>query len=248
MLLDGKRVIIHGAGGALGGAIARTFAREGAQLFLAGRTRVKLEAVAADVATIGKRAEVDQVDALDADSVDRHADSVAERAGGVDVVLNAISLRDVQGIPLVEMSPEDFTTPIITGVTSQFLTSRAAARHMIRQGAGTIVTLSASPAALPGPLMGGFGVACAATEVFTRHLAGELGPHGVRVVCVRPDKLADAPPELEADFFASLVDKTLLKRLPTLAETADVAAFVASDRASAMTGTVVNMTCGTIAG
>ncbi|HEX4811883.1 MAG TPA: SDR family oxidoreductase [Nonomuraea sp.] len=246
MLLDGKRVIIHGAGGALGGAVARTFAREGARLFLAGRTRAKLEAVAAEVVTIGTPAEIDLVDALDADSVDRHTDSVAERAGGVDVVLNTISLRDVQGIPLMEISSEDFTAPIITGATSQFLTSRAAARHMIRQGAGTVVTLSASPAALPGPLMGGFGVACAAIEAFTRHLAGELGPHGVRVVCVRPDKLADTPPKLEPDYFASLVDKTLLKRLPTLSETAEIAAFMASDRASAMTGTVVNMTCGTI--
>lgn len=246
MLLNGKRTIIHGAGGALGGAIARTFAREGARLYLAGRGEPSLRKVADDIPD-GVEG-VDVVDALDEGAVDRYTDSVAERAGGVDVVLNAIDIKDVQGIPLVEMSPADFTSPIVAGTTTHFLTSRAAARHMIRQRAGTIVTLSASPAGLPGPLMGGFGVACAAIETFTKHLAGELGPHGVRVVCVRPDKVADAPPELEPEFAQSLVDKTLLKRLPTSAEVADVAAFVASDRASAMTATVANMTCGTLVG
>jgi NAD(P)-dependent dehydrogenase (short-subunit alcohol dehydrogenase family) len=164
----------------------------------------------------------------------------------VDVVLNAIDIQDVQGTPIVEMTPDDFASPILAGTRTHFLTSRAAARHMIPAGAGTIVTLSASPAGLPGTGMGGFGVACAAIEAFTRHLAGELGPHGIRVVCVRPDKVADAPPELDPAFTETLVAKTLLKRLPTLAETADVAAFVASDRASAMTATVANMTCGTL--
>jgi NAD(P)-dependent dehydrogenase (short-subunit alcohol dehydrogenase family) len=244
MLLDGKRTIIHGAGGALGGAIARTFAREGARVFLAGRREASLGVVAADIA--GGPEGMDVVDALDEAAVDEYTDAVAARAGGVDVVLNAIDIQDVQGTPIVEMTPDDFASPILAGTRTHFLTSRAAARHMIPAGAGAIVTLSASPAGLPGTGMGGFGVACAAIEAFTRHLAGELGPHGIRVVCVRPDKVADAPPELDPEFKQTLVDKTLLKRLPSLAETAEVAAFVASDRASAMTATVANMTCGTL--
>lgn len=244
MLLAGKRTVIHGAGGAVGGAIARVFAREGARLFLAGRGRKSLDAVADDLPR-GLEG-IDVVDALDETAVDEFTDSVAARAGGVDVVLNAIDIQDVQGTPIVEMTPADFASPILAGTRTHFLTSRAAARHMIPARSGTIVTLSASPAGLPGTGMGGFGVACAAIESFTRHLAGELGQHGIRVVCVRPDKIADAPPALDPAFHQSLVDKTLLGRLPTLDETAEVAAFVASDRASAMTATVANMTCGTL--
>lgn len=244
MLLSGKRAIIHGAGGALGGAIASAFAREGARLFLAGRSQTSLDTVAADLP--GGPEQLDIVDALDETEVDAYTDAVATAAGGIDIVLNAISINEVQGTPIVDMTTDDFAAPILAGTRTHFLTSRAAARHMITAGSGTIVTLSASPAGLPGTRMGGFGIACAAIEAFTRHLAGELGPHGIRVVCVRPDKIADAPPALDPAFEQSLVDKTLLKRLPTLTETAEVVAFIASDRANAMTATTANVTCGTL--
>ena len=101
------------------------------------------------------------------------------------------------------------------------------------------------------PLTGGFGVACAAIEGLSRTLAGELSPQGVRVVCLRPHRIGDtlpmAPefPKMERESFRELLEGwTLLKRLPTLAEVAETAAFLASDRAGAITGTVANLTCG----
>lgn len=137
--------------------------------------------------------------------------------------------------------------PFVAGATTHFVTSRAAARVMAGAGSGTILPISATPARLPGPDMGGFGVACAAIEALSRNLAGELGRHGIRVVCLRPDKIVDAPPGLlPREFEDSLIDRTLLGRLPTVAEVAEVAAFVASDRASSMTGTVANLSCGSL--
>lgn len=97
MLLENKNAVIYGAGGSIGGAVARAFAREGARVHLAGRTLGSLEEVAEEIRAAGGTAETTQVDALDETSVDEHADAVADGAGGIDVCLNAISLEDVHG-------------------------------------------------------------------------------------------------------------------------------------------------------
>ncbi len=94
-LLEGKNVVIYGAGGAIGGAVARAFAREGARVFLAGRTLDKLDGVAGEIRSAGGQAETAVVDALDERAVEGHIGEVVERVGGVDVSFNAISIRDV---------------------------------------------------------------------------------------------------------------------------------------------------------
>jgi NAD(P)-dependent dehydrogenase (short-subunit alcohol dehydrogenase family) len=260
MLLEEKNAVVYGAGGAVGRAVARSFGREGARVFLAGRALAPLEVVAGEITAAGGAAEVAGVDALDEEAVNRHADAVVERAGSIDVSFNAISLGDVQGTPLLEMPLSDFSRPIITGTTTHLLTARAAARHMLERGSGVILTLTASAVRLPDPvmgppLMGGFGVACTAIESLTMNLAGELGPYGIRVVCLRAEGLPETwrVDTEEAKQFGDLQEfhdllegRTLLRRLPTLAEIGNVATFVASDRASAMTATVANVTCGSV--
>src|SRR5215203_592091 len=178
MLLEGKNAVIYGGGGSVGGAVARTFALEGANVFLAGRTREPLEMVASDIEKAGGRVEVAELDALDEQAVEEHMGELVDNAGSIDVSFNAISIQDVQLIPLVEMSREDFMRPISTGTATHFLTARAAARCMARQGSGVILTFSASSvrAFFPGVYVGGFGIACTAIEALTKQLAAELGP------------------------------------------------------------------------
>lgn len=108
MLLDGKNAAIYGAGGSIGGAVARAFAREGARVYLAGRTRDSLEMVASQIRSSGGAAETARVDALDEKAVDEHAGTVAAAAGSLDISVNLISHGDVQGTPLAEMSLDDF--------------------------------------------------------------------------------------------------------------------------------------------
>jgi NAD(P)-dependent dehydrogenase (short-subunit alcohol dehydrogenase family) len=261
-LLQGKNIIIYGAGGGVGRGVARTFADEGARLFLAGRTRGPLEAVAADVAAAGGRADVAEVDALDEQAVDEHVRTVVAAAGGVDVSLNLVSRGDVQGTPLVEMRTADFLAPITTGATANFITARAAARAMIERGSGgVIMTLTSGSSKGTHPLMGGTGPADAAVETFLRYLAAELGPHGVRVVGLWaagiPETFGlqdDANPLRQgtgmtgADIERLLGPMTMLRRLAHLDEVADTAAFLASDRARAITGTITNVTCGLVPG
>jgi len=245
-LLTDKNAVIYGGGGSMGGAIARAFAREGARVFLVGRTLQKLERVARDIADAGGAAETAQIDAHDSEAVEGHLDEVAKRAGSIDICLNAINLHEVQGVPLLDMALPDFLTPIEEAARTHFVTSTAAARRMTAQGAGVIVMLSSSAARESGPLMGGFSLACAAIEGFTRSLAGEVGRHGVRVVALRPNFTPETAPGVAVDDIQYLIDGTALGRLPRLTEVADTAAFVASDHAGAMTGSVVNLTCGAI--
>jgi 3-oxoacyl-[acyl-carrier protein] reductase len=249
MLLQDKTAIIYGAGGAIGSAVARAFGAEGARVFLTGRNLAQVQAVAEEIAAAGGSAEATEVDALDEEAVDRHVDQVAEQAGGIDVSFNAVGVHAVQGTPPTELALRDFAYPISTWPATQFLTARAAARHMVTKRKGVILTLTASPARLALPGAGGFGVACAAIEALTRTLAAELGPQGVRVVCLEPHRIADSgasadPRSDGAEFRKALEDMTLLKRLPTLAEVANTAVFLASDHAGAMTGAVANLTGG----
>jgi 3-oxoacyl-[acyl-carrier protein] reductase len=253
MLLQGKTAVVYGAGGAIGREVARAFAREGARLFLAGRTLAAVQAVADG---LPGRADAAPVDAHDAAAVERHLDAVARTAGGLDVLFNAIGMADVQGAPLVDMQVEDVLRPVEVALRTQLHTARAAARHMAARGAGVIMTITAGPPE-PIPYLGGFGPACAALEALWRGLAAELGPRGVRLIVVRsagspdtPDVRATLERHAKAlglsyqeclDHFSG---STLLKRMPRAAEVASVAAMMASDGASAMTGTFVHVTCG----
>jgi len=271
MLLENKNAVVYGGGGKIGGGVARTFAGEGARVFLAGRTRETLEGVAADIADAGGSAEVAEVDALDERAVEEHIAEVVEKVGSIDVSFNAISIRgDLQGTPLIEMTTEDFALPIKVGTTAHFLTARAAGRRMVERGSGVILSLSTPAAALSARdrrwfhRTGGFGLACGAIEALTKQLAGELGPRGVRVVCLMPDAIPEIWPVGVEDgtseanegedtagadarrALAYMQDGTLLGRLPRLQEVANAAAFIASDRAGAITGTVANLTCGSV--
>jgi NAD(P)-dependent dehydrogenase (short-subunit alcohol dehydrogenase family) len=166
MLLENKNAVIYGGGGAIGGAVARAFAREGARLFLAGRTLQSLEEVAAEIRSAGGMAEAAVLDALDEGAVDEHADAVAASAGSIDVSFNLITRRDVQGIPLIDMATDDLLRAVDHGLRSNFITARAAARHMVEQRSGVILALDSGSATL-SPTMDSTGPADAATDTFS---------------------------------------------------------------------------------
>jgi len=256
MLLENKNAIIYGAGGGVGTAVAQAFAREGARLFLAGRTLSRLDAVAREVSDARGFVKTSKVDAMNERSVERHVDAVVKEAGRIDILFNAIGMEDIQGIPLLEMEAEDFMRPVIKAARTQFLTARVVARQMVRQRSGVIMTITAGPAREATTGIGGFGVACEAVEGLWRNLAAELGAENVRLICVRsagsPDtaglqEILGMRPGSGGDALEpplGLGARTLLGRLPMVDEVANVVAFLASDRAGAMTGTYVNVTCG----
>lgn len=271
MLLEDRIAVVYGAGGFVGGAVTRAFAREGAHVFLAGRTPAKLEKVAADIASAGGTAEIEQVDVLDEAAVDDFTDAVAARAGRIDISFNAVTFGDVQGAPLADMALEHVTQPVSNALRAQFLTVRAAAHHMIKRGSGVVMTVTGY-LQQPYPAMGGTPVAWSTVESLYRQWACELGPRGVRVTWLRtagfresilgaaayesvymltdgvPVPLSDLVDDTSAEQNLEAVkDQTMLKRLPSLAEAGSTAAFLASDHAKSITASAVNLTSGAVA-
>ena len=102
MILKDKVAVIYGAGGAIGGAVARAFASEGATVFVTGRARTAVDAVAQDIASAGGSAVAAEVDALDEQAVEDHLQSVVDQAGRVDISFNAVGIPDTEilGVPL----------------------------------------------------------------------------------------------------------------------------------------------------
>jgi len=259
MMLKNKVAAIYGAGGAIGSAVARAFALQGARLFLTGRHQAPVEAVAKEIVSAGGSAEAAEVDALDEQTVDRHLQSVIDKTGRIDISFNAIGIPNttLQGVPLVELAVEQFFLPIATYTRSYFVTARLAARRMVAQRSGVIMTVTAVISRAGVPLVGGLAPAMSAVEALTRDLSAELAPHGVRVVGLRPDGMPETGTIKEVfgihartlgisreQFHELIAGKNHRRRLPTLAELANVAVFMASDEASAMTGTIANLSMG----
>ena len=261
MMLKNKVAVIYGAGGGIGGAVARAFASEGAKVFLTGRNLASVEAVVKDIVSAGGSADAAVVDALDEQAIDKHLQSVIDKAGRVDISFNAVGIPDTKivGVPLVELDVEQFSLPIMSYATTYFLTARLAARRMIANKSGVIMTVTALHSRTGLPLVGGYGPAQAAKEALTRDLSAELAPHGIRVVGLRPQAMLETrtiknafEPRAKAtgmtweQWQALLASRTHPRRLMTLAEMANVAVFMASDKASGMTGTTVNLTMGSL--
>jgi len=245
-MLRDKVAVVYGAGGGIGGAVAQAFAREGGRLFLTGRDLASVEIVAKEIGSAGGSAEAAEVDALDERAVDTHLEHVIPNA-------------NIVGVPLIELDAEQFSLAISTYVTSYFLTARLAARRMIPNGSGVIMTVTALHSRTGIPLVGGYGPAQAAKEALTRDLSAELAPQGIRVVGLRPQGMPETrtikdafAPRAKAsgmtweEWQGSLASRTHPRRLMTLEEMANVAVFMASDQASGMTGTTVNLTMGSL--
>jgi NAD(P)-dependent dehydrogenase (short-subunit alcohol dehydrogenase family) len=260
MELEGKTALIFGAGGQIGSQVAKVFAREGARVYLSGPRMQSVQRTLKSVSPSRAFVEADVVDATDDAAVSRYVDGVAERAGSVDIVFNAMGVTGEEVVaPSIDVTCERFMTYLQHMVPSQFLTARAAARHMLRQRSGTVLFLGATPALGVAPFIAGAAAAHAAIEGLTRCLATEWSPLGVRVVCFRSAGMADsrriqgvlnamagivgAP----AEAFTQLAsEKPLLKRMSTVAEAAEAIAFLASSRASTLTGAIVNGSCGEV--
>jgi NAD(P)-dependent dehydrogenase (short-subunit alcohol dehydrogenase family) len=251
MLLQSKTAVIYGGGGSIGGACARAFAREGASVFLCGRTQEKLDAVADEIRSQGGTASTAIVDALDESAVERNAGEVVAETGSLDVSMNVITHPYTHGTPLVELAVQDYMAPIEVAGRTTFITSKVSGRRMIEQGSGAILFFG-GPGDRSGPerdyLLGATQAAFDLIESFRRRLSVELGPHGVRVVTLESGGVPDTLPEMEGgQEIVELIERqTLLGRAATLEDVGNTAAFAASDQARSMTAATINVSAGAL--
>jgi NAD(P)-dependent dehydrogenase (short-subunit alcohol dehydrogenase family) len=257
MILQNKNAIIYGAGGSLGGEVAKAFAAAGAKLFLTGRNLRSVQKVANEIPTSNGKVEADEVDAFDENAINAHLERVAQKVGKVDISFNAVGVDVIQNIPLVDIPMDDYVSPVTLTMQTRFLTAKAAARLMMKQGSGIILFLTATPGGIGYPFTGGFAPACCAVESLSRNLASELGVYGIRVVNIRSggspdskvfkDAIAADPTGMEP-VIRTMEEDTMLKKLPLMADIANAAVFLVSDMASKITGVTVDVTSGTTAG
>ena len=259
-ILKGKHAVVFGAAGSLGAAVAKEFAAEGAEVFLAGRTKSNLEAVAKQITGRGGRAQTGVVDALDDAAVNEYLDGVVKQAGKIDIAIDLtgpLANEYGNGKLAVELTIEEFMAPVEKVVRSHFITARAAARRMIEQKSGVIIFVTGSPVRPHVPGATAIGAAFAALENLTFNLAFEVSPLGVRVVCLRTVANIDSRSIQDTlDFHAARMKITkeqavervalqnFLKVPATAQDTANAAVLIASDSARMMTGTVVNASAG----
>lgn len=256
MILQNKNAVIYGAGGSLGGAVAKAMSAAGAKVFLTGPNQETIKKVADEITVAGGRAEIAIVDAFNETAIDGHLQQITDHAGTVDISFNAVGVDVVQNIPLAEISAEDFVKPITLTMQTRFMTAIAAARVMMKQKSGVILSLTATPGGIGYPHTGGFGPACSAVESFSRTLASELGAYGIRVVNIRsggsPDSrifknAIDTMPDIMDPILKKMEADTMLKKLPLMADIANTAVFLASDLAGQITGVTIDVTGGTTA-
>ncbi len=256
-MLQNKNAVIYAAGGSLGSTLARAFAAAGATVFLSGRTLASVQKLADEITASGGKAHAAQVDAMDEAAVNNYVSQVIQQAGTIDISFNLIDLQVVQNLQLVDLSTADFVRPVTIAMQSHFVTDTAAARVMMQQGSGVILSLTATPGGIGYPFTGGFAPACAAMESFSRNLAGETGKYGVRVVNIRSGGSPDskvfavaiaAHPDVMKFVLDRMQNDSMLKKLPRMADIANTAVFLASDFAAAITGVTIDATCGTTAG
>ena len=257
MDLKNKNAIIYGAGGSLGGAVAKALARAGANVFLTGIRTASVQKTATEIIECGGKAVVDKVDGFNEIEINNHIEKVMELAGSVDISFNAVGIEVKQNIPLVNLSSNDFVQPVTQTLQTRFLTAKAAAMVMMKQRSGVILSLTATPGGIGYPYTGGFSAACAAVETFSKNLAAELGIYGIRVVNIRsggsPDSkvfkqaIKSNPKEMEL-ILKKMEADTMLKKLPSMMDIANMAVFLCSPLAASITGVTIDITCGTTAG
>ncbi len=261
--LKNKVAVVFAASGAIAGAVAKSFAQNGAKVYVSGRDLVAITALVEDIKQTGGWAKAHQVDAMNENEIDLYLQQIVEENGRLDIVFNGIGVRPSEsdyGMYSTHIPFEQFMKPIQIHVGSQFLTSRIAAKYMMQcQSQGTILMLTASLSRLKLPFMAGITSACTAIEGLTRSLAGEFGQAGIKVICLNPTSLSETRTIQETNAASAksmgiphealalmLSSQYLLKKSPTLKDVGETAAFLVSDAGAVFNSHVMDVDFGSM--
>jgi NADP-dependent 3-hydroxy acid dehydrogenase YdfG len=207
MRLQGKSAVIYGANSPAGASVARALAKEGATVYLAGRSTSRLQPVAREILNANGAVEVAQVDPMDPESVSEHLHEVMVKHGGVDISLNLAFLGIEKAARLCNLTPEQFAAATFTRVSSNFVTAAAAASEMAYQGRGIILATAVPDGASPEGRLAGQTIGDAAIEALCEQLRIDVGSFGVKVTYL------DNAPASNEELVQSII--RLLATIPT---------------------------------
>jgi len=251
---EGRVAIVTGAGGALGGAVARALGREGATVALGYRSSEQSAGEALrEIEAAGARGHIGRLEVTDADSVERFVAEVAERYGRIDVLVNAAGRIDPEdAVRFAESSPEAFTTLLDVDLLGTFRVCQAATPHLRASGNGAIVNFSGSygNGVNQENVVNSVAVTyCAAkggVRAFTSALARDLATE-IRVNAVAPGPIAanwEDDWEIPKEHVAEALKMTPLGRMGKPEEIAETVLYLASDGGGYTTGQVLEVSGG----
>lgn len=239
--LSGKRALVTGASGAIGGAIARALHTQGATVALSGTKIPALEALASE---LGPGAFVTPCDLSNKDQVEKLVpDAEAALGGEIDILVNNAGLN--RDMLFARMSDEDWQTVIDVNLTAAFRLSRAVLRGMMRRRAGRIISITSVVAVVGNPGQGNYSASKAGLIGMTKSLAAEIASRNVTVNCVAPGFTASAMTDaLNDKQKAMIMERVPVRRLGTPAEVAAAVVYLASDEAAYVTGQTLHVNGG----
>lgn len=241
--LDGRIALVTGGGRGLGRAGALALARAGAHVALLSRTQSQLEETAAAVRGLGRKALVLPADTRKAEEVARAVQTAVETFGRIDILFNNAGTNVRK--PVVDMTDEDWHTIIETNVKGVFVVARAVGRQMIAQKAGCIINMSSSSSIVPERDKVVYASSKGAVMQFTKGLAMELAPYGIRVNAIAPGymmtPLVKGYLEADAERRARILSRIPMDRVGQPEEIGGALVFLASDAASYITGATVTV-------
>jgi 3-oxoacyl-[acyl-carrier protein] reductase len=238
--LTGKRALVTGASGGIGGAIARALHAQGASVGLSGTRRDALDALAAE---LGERAHVFPCDLSDVQQVEALVPAAESVLGAIDILINNAGLT--KDSLFVRMSDADWEKVLAVNLTAAFRLSRAVIKGMMKRRNGRIVSITSVVAATGNPGQANYIASKAGLTGMTKSLAQEVASRGITVNCVAPGFIATAMTDaLNEKQRTAILDRIPSGRLGTAAEVASAVLFLVSDEAAYVTGQTVHVNGG----
>jgi NAD(P)-dependent dehydrogenase (short-subunit alcohol dehydrogenase family) len=232
--LTGKVALVTGSTSGIGNETARLMAAVGAEVIVSGRDTARGEATVTSIAAAGGAARFVQADLSDLDSLRRLADA----AGEVDILVNNAAFA--AGGPSVEQDVASYEASFAVNVRAPYFLTAALVPSMVAKGSGSIVNVSTMAARIGMAGLSTYSATKAALESLTRTWATEFSPSGVRVNTVAPGPTrTEMAAAMGEEFLTQIAKTTILGRAATPREIAEVILFVASDRATYITGATI---------
>jgi NAD(P)-dependent dehydrogenase (short-subunit alcohol dehydrogenase family) len=239
--LEGKVAIVTGAGRGLGRQMALALADAGADVICAARTAEQVERTAGDIRALGRRAVAQPTDVRDSTQCDAMIRRAADEFGRLDIMLSNAGIGDMRGAnaELWDVNDDDWHDTLDVNLSSAFYCARAASKQMVAEGHGGVIINVASGTAMRAyPMSFGYGAAKAGVIALTKSLSAMLQKHGIRVNCIIPGYVRQAPARNEREeIFAKTQGRYIpAQRLGEAWELGPLAIYLASDASSYVTG------------